>query len=869
MKRKLLLLCGLFSFFAFETVTAQEYEYLEITSGLNEDVIANGANTAAASTTSIVDNDSFAFVAADFQPTGSSIPPSYGLPVNGNIASAATPGLSYQLADYSENNSLRIHGTTPVPALTTGTLVFSNQVTAKKLYVLATSGSGSSTMSVVINFSDATSQTVTGSVIPDWFNSNVLPIAASGFGRVGVGSNTVENPSGNPRMYQLLINIDAENQVKEIESIQFTKTSTAQGVANIFAVTAEVLGSCPSPEGLTATSGITTGAVTWTEPVIVPGDGYDYYFTTTTDAPTESTEPTGNVASDVNTIDFSELEIGETYYFWVRSNCGAGDAGPWVMATFTTGQISNTYTDGVIETLYNTSPTIASTTSCPGVMTVSIPDGYQISDLATSYIMTTASNGYKSEQRSFLVCTTTNTSESSLYSGTGNGGTQQYNRTGLSFANGATGDVEFELRAWRTYGSSGCTTTHNFVENNSWTVTVTYECVTPLTPQATNQTLCTGNTVADLMADTDYEDATLRWYDVEEGGEPLAGETELTEGTYYVSQHRYTCESERQAVVVTLSEPILPTTEVTQSFCSGAVVSNLFVESAEEGIISWYATNDSPEVLGEEAMLETGSYFVSQTIYGGCESERIEVAVTVNTIAVPTTSALTACAGSQIGGLTIEGEENATFNWYATSDGEEPLNEETTVEAGSYFVSQTVEGCESERTEVSVTVNAIPEAPEGDAIQEFDAGDTVATLTVSVDESAVVNWYVMNDDEELVSVDATTVLVDGETYYVTQTLGNCESETLAITANEILNTVVFETSSLKVYPNPANAIITVTNNTAIESIEIANLLGQKVLSQKANTESTQVDVSGLAAGTYILNVQLQNGTTTSVKVVKY
>ncbi|KAF2507381.1 T9SS type A sorting domain-containing protein [Flavobacterium arcticum] len=792
MKRKILLLCGVFSLFAFETITAQEYEYLEITSGLNEDVIANGANTAAASISTIVDNDSFAFVAADFQPTGTSIPPAYALPVDGNIASMATPGLSYQLADYSVNNSLRIHGTTPAPTVTTGTLVFSNQVSAKKLYVLATSGSGASTVTAIVNFTDATSQTITGAVLPDWYNSTVLPVAASGFGRVSVATNNVENPSGNPRMYQLTIDIDVENQIKEIESIQFTKTSTAQGVANIFAVTAELLGSCPSPDGLTAVFGITTGAVTWAESIIEPGDGYDYYFSTSADAPTEATVPTGNVASDVMTVEFSELEIGATYYFWVRSNCGDGDVGAWVATTFTTGQISSTYTEGDIETLYNTFPTITSTTTCPGTMTISIPDGYQIGDVATSYTMTTASNGYKSEQRSLLVCTTTNTSESSLYSGTGNGGTQEYNRTDLTFANGATGEVEFELRAWRTYGSSGCTTSHNFVDNNSWTVTVTYECVTPLTPQADDQTFCTASTVADLVAATDYDDATIRWYATEESVEPLAEETVLESGTYYVSQYRYTCESERQAVVVTLGTATLPLTETEQSFCTATNISGLYVDTIEGGVINWYATADSEELLAEELVLETGSYFVSQTV-GGCESDRIEVAV---------------------------------------------------------------------------TINATPDAPTGDMMQDFNTGETLASLEVDFVEFGTANWYVMTVEGNYEAVDATTVLENGVTYYVSQTLLSCESEMLAITANEVLSTVTHEFSGLKVYPNPANAMITIANVGVIENVKVANLLGQTVLNRTANTETVELNVSSLAAGTYILNVQLQNGATTSVKIVK-
>ncbi len=942
MTRKLLLLCALLSFSVYETVTAQEYEHLEITSGLNQDVIANGPNTVAASTTAIVDNDSFAFVAADFQPTGSSVPPAYGLPVSGSITSAATPAVSFQLADYSENNSLRIHGTTPAPAVTTGTLVFANQVNAKKLYILATSGSGASTMSIVINFTDATSQTVTGSIIPDWFNSTVQPVAASGFGRVSIATNNIENPSGNPRMYQLLIEINTENQIKAIESIQFTKTSTAEGVANIFAVTAEILASCPAPEVLTAVSGITTGSVEWDEPIIVPEDGYDYYFSTSADAPTSVTEPTGSVSSEVTSVDFSDLTIGETYYFWVRSNCGEGDMSTWVSSSFTTGQMSSEYDEGVINTMFNSSPSVTSTTSCPGVMTVTVPDGYQISQVATAYSMTTASNGWKSEQRSLLVCNTTGTNEAGLTSGTGDsGGTQAYNRTGLTFANGATGDVEFELRAWRTYGGSGCNNTWNSVASNSWTVTITYECVTPLTPQAADQTVCTGSTVADLVAVTDYENATLRWYDVETGGEPLDEESLVAEGTYYVSQYRYTCESERQAVAVTLTEPVLPATEGTQSFCSGAMVSDLFADSVEEGVINWYATSDSPEVLSEEAMLETGSYFVSQTVGGACESDRVEVAVTVNTAPAPTIYAFMVCVGSEVGDFSEGEEENGTLNWYTTSDspealseeiileegsyyvsqtvedceservevnvtisvtevptatteqtycggatigeliadGEslnwyatgdspEPLNEEVLLETESYFVSQTVEGCESERVEVTVTVNPTPDAPEGNTVQGFDEGDTVASLTISVSGDVVVNWYVMNESEELVSIDPTTVLVDEETYYVTQTLGNCESEPLAITVDEELSSVVFEAAALKVYPNPADTMITIADAGMIDKVEAANLLGQTVLSRIVNAETVQLDISALAAGTYILNVQLQNGAVKSVKIVK-
>src|SRR5690606_10755050 len=108
---------------------------------------------------------------------------------------------------------------------TSGTLIFTNQVAATKLYLLATSGSGTSTITGTITFTDNSTQSITSSVIPDWFFSNALPVAASGFGRVNRMTNAMENPSGDPRLYQLTINILPANQSKQIASIEFTKTS--------------------------------------------------------------------------------------------------------------------------------------------------------------------------------------------------------------------------------------------------------------------------------------------------------------------------------------------------------------------------------------------------------------------------------------------------------------------------------------------------------------------------------------------------------------------------------------------------------------------------------------------------------------------
>ncbi|OIQ17700.1 MAG: hypothetical protein BM557_08415 [Flavobacterium sp. MedPE-SWcel] len=867
MKRKILLLCGVFSLFSFQSIIAQEYEPLEITSGLNADVIANGLNPASASTTASVDNADYAFMSTDFQATGSSTPPSYALPLDGVIESGPTAGLSFELADYSSNNSLRIHGTA-APAVTTGTLVFANQIATSKIYILTTSGSGSATMTSVINFTDDTSQTITGSNIPDWFYSNALPIAASGFGRVQIPNNNVENPAGNPRMYQLALDIDAANQTKQIESIQFTKTSSAEGVINVFAVTAEILQVCSEPSDLSVTSETTSATATWLAPEDLPEGGYDYYYSTSDDAPTEATVPSGNV--DTTMLELTDLSDAEMYYLWVRSHCSDSNTSAWITTTFTTSELEDTYTEGDINTSFNVMPTVTSTTDCAGTMSVTVPDGYQIASISTAYTMTTANDGFKSQQRSLLVCTTTATTEEDVTAGTGDeAGTQEYNRTDLTFANGATGDVDFELRAWRTFGGTDCNSMYNKVDNNSWTITVNYECVTPLTPQAEDQSFCSEGTVADLVADTDYDNAILKWYADEAGGEPLTEDTALEEGTYYVSQYRYTCESERQAVEVIFTANILPTAEAMQSICTGGTVTDLMAEATiDEATIAWYTTEDGEEVLNGDIALEEGAYFVSQTV-GECESERVEVTVTLTTTAMPTAmNEQTYCDGATIEELSATALDDASLNWYATGDSTDSLEETEVLETGSYFVSQTLEGCESDRVEITVTINDTPDTPEGNAIQGFDDGDTVATLTIITNDEAIINWYVMNNESELVSIDDTEVLVDGETYYVSQTIGDCESDTLAITVDVALATDSFEAGILKVFPNPATDVINITNDSVIERIEIINLLGQSVLNKEVHNDNAQVTISNLATGAYILSLQLEGGVTKTVKIIR-
>lgn len=775
-------LCALIPLMSL-SVAAQEYVHLTVTSGYNADVVANGTGNASASTSIQVDNDSFAFLSTDFlSPDNDSY--SSALPAAGLVNSAATAGLSFQFAPFSGNNSMRI----PTTA-TSGTAVFSNQVMASKIYLLGTSGSGASTITVVVNFADDTSQTITGLTLPDWYNSTLQPVAVSGFGRVNINTNDIETPFGNPRLYQVTVNIDAANQGKLIESIEVTKTSAAEGVVNIMAFTADAIPTCPAPVNLVTTSTPDSGTVSWSPAPVVPSGGYDYYMSETNTPPTETSDIT-NIANTINEVTFEDLTTGTTYYVWVRSNCGTDDVGNWVMTTVTPGQLSVTYTGGDGSTSLNTNTSATSTSPCPTNLSVDVPEGFQIASVDVAYNMTSQNNAFMSEQRSLLYCVTTGLGESAVTAGpTGNEGTATYSRTGLNIADGATGTVQFQLRAWRTWGSNeDCGVFYTTVDDGTFVITITYEpFVCDLeAPEADDQIACggIGFTVSDLVVDG-TGNVEFNWYATEDAAEPLDPETLIEEdGTYYVSQYIGTCESDRTAVEVTVNSVNPPTADAEQEVCPGSLIADLTAEAEAGGVLLWFTSADAPNPVGTNTPLTEGSYFVAQQMTG-CRSPRVEVEVVFTDVPLPTVEDQEVCPGATIADLVAEGEEGATIHWYATADSPFVLNGTTILQEGTYFVAQSPENCgDSDRVEVQITFTDIP-LPTASENQSLCEGATVGDLMALGEEGATLQWYATGDAPTPLNEET---LVEPGSYFVSQTLEGCgESERIEVTVdfNEI------------------------------------------------------------------------------------
>ncbi|PZR15116.1 MAG: hypothetical protein DI539_18365, partial [Flavobacterium psychrophilum] len=110
--------------------------------------------------------------------------------------------------------------------------------------------------------------------------------------------------------------------------------------------------------------------------------------------------------------------------------------------------------------------------------------------------------------------------------------------------------------------------------------------------------------------------------------------------------------------------------------------------------------------------------------------------------------------------------------------------------------------------------------PTGQPEQTFFDGQTLADLEI---EGENIQWY-DNDGEGMPDfpdgisqpLPLTTVLVDGTTYYASQTIDGIESsQRLAVTVYLIIGLEKKVFSTLKYYPNPANNLLNIENTTEI------------------------------------------------------
>ncbi|MCR4681661.1 MAG: T9SS type A sorting domain-containing protein [Bacteroidales bacterium] len=353
------------------------------------------------------------------------------------------------------------------------------------------------------------------------------------------------------------------------------------------------------------------------------------------------------------------------------------------------------------------------------------------------------------------------------------------------------------------YVRSYNTTTGCYSEMDSVSVVVS-PALDP-TPVA-GATLCAAGEVT--LTGTPGEGNTLRWYLNNELVHTGTSYTPMINGNtaFQVATYNETsgCESDRYPVNVTISATVpAPTVEASTVYACGGNAT-LQARAGQGTTLQWYDAAGNA-ITGATGATYTVSNLSANAQYqvaasqGSCQSAMTTVdvvVVNVNAPATPTLSASSVCGSDDVT-MTVTLAEGQNAHWYANGTTTTVLATGSTYTAtvnssnNTFFVAvfDETSNCESARTSVTVTVNAIPEKPTiASANRDIEHCGTYEdlTLTATAPAGCTLQWF--TDRAATQAVENTTLdVANTTTFYVRSYNGNCSSQmdSIVVTINPI------------------------------------------------------------------------------------
>jgi large repetitive protein len=494
--------------------------------------------------------------------------------------------------------------------------------------------------------------------------------------------------------------------------------------------------------------------------------------------------------------------------------------------------------------------------------------------------------------------------------------------TSVQWYTAATGGTALSANAALVNGTTYYASQTVGCESLTRTAVVVTVTTTPAPTAAAAQSFTADATVADIAV----SGTAIVWYTDATGGTVVDGSTALEDGvTYYASQTANGCESpERVAVTASIVAYTLdfvnlqwPAEISVIEGSNAAVYAQVYEPSVTPGAgpgvgitvmvgistentdpstwTTWIPMTFNTQVGNNDefmaqigANLAPGTYYYAVAgqlyegpyVYGGYSANgggtwdgTTNVSGVINVIcytAAPWALEVqqVLCGSATVASLTAEG---SSIQWYAAAEGGEPLALDTELVDGMvYYATQTVNGCESPARVAVTAYISVVSAPTGDAEQqlEYDYATVVTIDDIVVEANGYVTWYYTEAD----AIVGTNPIAEGTeiasgTYYAVASYGDCTSAPLAVTVETVLGGEHFDMASFKYWPNPVSDVLTVSYSQDITSVNVYNLIGQQVLTLAPNAAEVKINMSGLAEGTYTVQVSTGNSTET-IKVVK-
>ena len=306
------------------------------------------------------------------------------------------------------------------------------------------------------------------------------------------------------------------------------------------------------------------------------------------------------------------------------------------------------------------------------------------------------------------------------------------------------------------------------------TVTV-YETLLNYSPQASTVAAgCETGSITITTLATEYSfDGGLTWQD----SPTLSG---LEAGSYtIVIKDQNGCRSQNKTVTVpstpgALSDPLYT---VSPSFCNNNGSISITTPASEYSFDNGQTWSSSTTV----SSLAPGTYIIKIKSATGCESPGLSVTVAQGTVPLPETSAVKYCKDAVAPGLSATGENLVWYNVQSGGVGTNSAPFPSTASVGeiTYYVSQTINGCESGRAALKVTIADIPGPPITEDDIVYCQGSITETLTAS---GTNLLWYTDINGIGLTESPKPSSAQPGVFfYYVSQSVNGCESTRIPVT----------------------------------------------------------------------------------------
>ncbi|WP_338840393.1 T9SS type B sorting domain-containing protein [Flavobacterium ginsenosidimutans] len=298
-----------------------------------------------------------------------------------------------------------------------------------------------------------------------------------------------------------------------------------------------------------------------------------------------------------------------------------------------------------------------------------------------------------------------------------------------------------------------------------------------------NQQFCTGQNAA--IANIEITGTSIKWYDASTNGSLLTETTALVDGkTYYASQTINNCEGPRFGVTVSIvTTPSVPNANQEQAFCKKENKTLNDIQITGQNI-KWFDTNFSAAALPNTTVLENNkTYYASQTI--GCESDRTPILVHVYDTPLPTGNSNKQFCIDEIATIENLNVNGTDLKWYDAATNGNILPETTLLESRIYYVTQTLNNCESERFAITVKIQDT-QIPSADSPQQFCIQKNAKISNIAIIGQNI-KWY--DSASSSITLTESTPLENGIIYYASQTISSCESDRIPVTINILEATI--------------------------------------------------------------------------------